>query len=57
VVVNLIANTTTEKGLKVMAREDRKEYIKGIKITTEEIEAVKIKRNDFREEWNYTIFP
>ncbi len=57
VVVNLIANTTTEKGLKVMAREDRKEYLKGIKITTEEMETVKIKRNDFRGEWNYTIIP
>ncbi len=57
VVVNLIANTTTEKGLKVMAREDRKEYLKGIKITTEEMEAIKIKRNGFRGEWNYTIYP
>jgi len=57
VVVNLIANTTTGKGLKVMAREDKREYIKGIKITTEEMETVKIKRNDFRGEWNYTILP
>lgn len=57
VVVNLIANTTTVKGLKVMAREDRKEYLKGIKITTQELETVKIKRNNFRGDWNYTIFP
>jgi len=57
VIVNLIANTTTEKGLKVKAKEDRKEYIKGIKITTQEMELVKIKRNDFRGEWNYTISP
>ena len=57
VIVNLIANTTTEKGLKVKAKEDRKEYIKGVKITTQEMELVKIKRNDFRGEWNYTISP
>jgi transposase len=57
VVVNLIANTTTEKGLKVKAKEDKKEYAKGIKITTEEMKIVKIKRNDFRGEWNYTILP
>ena len=57
VVVNLIANTTTEKGLKVMAREDKREYIKGIKITTEQMDMVKLKRNDFRGEWNYTITP
>ncbi len=57
VVVNLIANTTTEKGLKVKAKEDRKEYSKGIKITDEEMEMVKIKRTNFRGEWNYTILP
>lgn len=57
VVVNLIANTTTEKGLKVMAKADIREYIKGIKITTEEMDKVKLKRNEFRGEWNYTITP
>ena len=48
VVVNLIANTTTEKGLKVKAKEDRKEYAKGIQITDEEMERVKIKRTNCR---------
>lgn len=57
VVVNLIANTTTNKGLKVKAREDRKEYVKGIKISAEELDKVKIEKNQFRGEWNYTILP
>lgn len=57
VIVNLIANTKTEKGLKIKAKEDKKNYAKGIKITDEEMEKIKLKRNTFRGEWNYTILP
>ena len=57
VVVNLIANTTTAKGLKVKAREDKREYLKGIKITDKEMNALKLRKNNFRGEWNYTISP
>lgn len=57
VVVNLIANTTTAKGLKVKAKEDKKEYLKGIKITKKEMDTLKLSKNDFRGEWNYIIYP
>lgn len=57
VVVNLIANTTTDKGLKVKAKADRNQYLKGIKISEEELAKVNIKKNEFRGEWNYIIFP
>ena len=57
VVVNLIANTTTEKGLKVKAKKDEKQYQKSIKITDEELEEVKLNRNAFRGNWNYSIDP
>lgn len=57
VIVNLIANTKTKKGLKIKAKEDKKIYTKGIKITDKEMEQIKLKRNDFRGEWNYTILP
>ena len=57
VIVNLIANTTTEKGLKVSAKKDDNIYEKGIKITDEEFTKINIKRNTFRGEWNYTISP
>lgn len=57
VVVNLIANTTTTKGLKVKAQKDPNTYIKSIKITDEQMKKIKIKRNEFRGEWNYTIIP
>jgi len=57
VIVNLIANTTTEKGLKVRAKADEQIYEKGIKITDEEMKELNYKKNDFRGEWNYVISP
>ena len=54
-IVNLIANTTTEKGLKVRAMEDRSIYQKGIKVSDEEIEKINLKRDDFKGKWNYAI--
>jgi len=57
VVVNLIANTTTSKGLKVRAKVDEKIYNKGIKISDEEMAKLNIERSEFRGEWNYVILP
>ena len=57
VIVNLIANTTTEKGLKVKALADEKEYEKGLKVTDEELKKIKLKLDTFRGNWNYTIYP
>jgi hypothetical protein len=56
-IVNLIAATTTRKGLKVKAELDDGLYPKGIKISDEELEAVRIFREDFHGEWNYSILP
>lgn len=57
VIVNLIANTTTEKGLKVNAKVDEKKYDTGIRIADEEMKNLNIERNSFRGEWNYVIYP
>jgi hypothetical protein len=57
VIVNLIASTKTTKGLSVKCCLDTKKYPKGIKISDDEMGAVKIKRHDFHGEWNYTISP
>lgn len=57
VIVNLIANTTTEKGLKIQAELDTNLYPKGIKISDEELSKINIKRDDFHGEWNYTMKP
>ena len=56
-IVNLIAATTTKKGLKVKAELDSGQYPKGIKVTDEELETVRIFRDDFHGEWNYSILP
>ena len=55
--VNLIANTTTQKGLRVNAKEDKKQYEKGKKITDEEMENIHLIQSDFRGECNYKISP
>jgi len=57
VVVNLIANTTTNAGLKIKAALDEKEYPTGIKITDKELKSINLNKNDFHGEWNYTIAP
>ena len=57
VIVNLIAATTTSKGLKVKCMLDKNEYPKGIKIKKDEIEELGIIRDEFHGEWNYTFKP
>jgi hypothetical protein len=57
VVVNLIGSTTTTTGLTIHAELDEGEYPTGTKITDEELAGVRIKRNNFHGEWNYTILP
>ena len=57
VIVNLIANTTTDTGLKIQATLDSKEYPTGIKISDKEIKAINLNKNDFHGEWNYTSQP
>ena len=57
VVVNLIGNTKTDTGLAIQAQLDEKEYPTGIKVTDEELSEVRIERNKFHGEWNYTILP
>jgi len=57
VVVQLIGNTKTSKGLRVQAQMDHREYQKGIKVTDEDFNSIAIARNDFRGDWNYTVSP
>jgi hypothetical protein len=57
VIVNLIAATTTSKGLKVSAEIDTAKYETGIKVSDQEFAAIRIARDDFHGEWNYVISP
>jgi hypothetical protein len=57
VIVNLIAATTTRKGLTVRAELDPNPYPKGVKVSDEAFAAIRLARDDFHGEWNYTIMP
>jgi hypothetical protein len=57
VVVNLIGSTRTRTGLRIQAELDTNAYEKGIKVTNEELAGVRLNRDKFHGEWNYTVLP
>jgi hypothetical protein len=57
VIVNLIANTTTLKGLTIKAEADKNEYEKGLKVADEELKKINLTKKEFRGDWNYRISP
>jgi len=57
VIVSLIGHTTTQKGLRIRAELDKKEYKTGIKVSDQELAKVNIKKDKFHGDWNYTILP
>ena len=57
VIINLIAATTTRTGLKVKCTLDENIYESGKKISNKQMEQLKIIREEFHGEWNYTIIP
>jgi len=56
-VVRLIATTTTAKGLKVTCRLDRRRYAVGRRVTTQQMQQVRLQPDPFHGEWNYRILP
>lgn len=56
-IVRLIATTTTATGLQVTCTLDRRKYAVGKKISDAEMKALKIVKDKFHGEWNYTIHP
>ncbi len=57
VIVNLIGSTRTESGLKIEAALDPSTYPKGIEVSDEQMAKLKIRRDEFHGDWNYTISP
>jgi len=57
VIVELIAATTTEKGLKVRAERDPGRYEKGKVPSEEDMASLRLTRNSFHGDWNYSIQP
>lgn len=55
--IGFIRSTKTEKGLKVTAQLIDKEYQKGIKVSDEQMESLKISRDKICPNWNYTLYP
>jgi Rhodopirellula transposase DDE domain len=56
-VVQLIAATTTNTGLKIESALDTRVYLKGIKINKATMQSLDITGHPFHPEWNYTIKP
>ncbi len=56
-VVQLIAHTTTAKGLKVVCRLDRRKYPIGRRVSKEEMDTIHLEPSRFHGEWNYKIVP
>jgi hypothetical protein len=57
VIVQLIAATKTESGLKVVSAIDEQVYPKGIKVSKSAFVDLNIHYSDFHADWNYTIRP
>lgn len=56
-IINLIASTTTKTGLTVKAALDTNEYPTKTKVSDAELANLRLKRDEFHGEWNYTLSP
>ena len=56
-IVSLIGSTQTERGLRVRAEIDPGEYATGVVITDAQMASMRLERDAFHGEWNYTISP
>jgi DDE family transposase len=57
VMVNLIGNTKTRTGVTINAELDENTYPTGITVSDEALAAVRIQRDKFHGDWNYTRRP
>lgn len=56
-IVALIGNTTTRTGLRVNAELDVHDYPTGIEVTDAQFNALRLEKDAFHGEWNYTLLP
>jgi len=57
IAVNLIGSTTTNKGLHIQAAIDMADYPTGLNVSNESMNSLRIERDTFHGEWNYSIAP
>ena len=56
-VLKFIRTTKTSAGLKIRAFLNKKQYLKGIKISDRQMKDIVLKRYTLRPKWNYSICP
>ena len=56
-IVSLIGATKTRAGLRIRAQLDDNAYEKGIKVSNQELDDVKMTPHPFHGNWNYTLHP
>lgn len=57
VIINLIAATTSKAGLEVKSDLDPNPYPEGIKVSDQQMAQLRLKRDTFHGEWNYSLLP
>ena len=57
VIVNLIARTTTNTGLRIRCELDCRRYPKGKKVTDAEMARLNMRQDKFHGDWNYKFLP
>lgn len=57
VIINLITATTTQTGLAVKSKLDSNTYPSGVKISDQQMSQLRLRRDQFRGDWNYSILP
>jgi hypothetical protein len=57
VIVELVAATTTEGGLRVLAEWDQGYYPVGTEITDDQLAAIPVTGHDWHPDWNYNLSP
>ena len=57
VIVELIANTRTKRGLTVKAEIDANIYPRGTAVSDFEFDSIRLDRDEFHGDWNYLIRP
>jgi hypothetical protein len=55
--LNYIRTTTTQSGLTVQARLNRKKYQRGIEVSRAQMQRVRLTGHTANPEWNYSIAP
>src|SRR5690606_29952674 len=55
--VKCIAHTTTNTGLRVKARLDRRRYPAKVKVPDERMKSLRVRRARFHGDWNYMLKP